>query len=231
MTREPPSPQRVARRALVLASVVERGWLEEEPTEFSEAARATLLAWLTATGLEGELEPQERALLEAPVGGAEPGLAAQATWRAEGLAVLAWALGRLALPGHDEPADARKAVDSVEWLRDEAQEIVAGANLRDHAQISTYAEQALNVHWRFRQLALVSEPYDFRSLAGADRPAGFDVPPLRLLEDDLAVGDRPIFKAPAADRNACWDIAVERHQAAMWLLGDDELYSRVDMST
>lgn len=234
MTREPPSPQRVARRALALASVVERGWLEEDAftdAAKAEAGRASMLTWLARTGLAEELEPEERDLLESPVGTVDPNLAARATWRAEGLGVLAWALRRLALPPHDEPVDARAAIDSVGWLGDDAGELVAAAALRDRPELEVYAEQALNVHWRFRQLALVPEPFDFHLLAGADRLAGFDIPPLRLLEDDLAVGNRPISKAAAADRNACWDIAVERHQAAMWLLGDEELYSRVDLST
>jgi hypothetical protein len=48
---------------------------------------------------------------------------------------------------------------------------------------------------------------------------------------DLAIGDRPITEADPAEVRRCQSIAMERHQAANWLLGDAEIYSEADTST
>jgi len=54
---------------------------------------------------------------------------------------------------------------------------------------------------------------------------------LRLIDGDLAVGDRGIADAYPPRVGQCRSIAVERQIAAYWLEGDDVTYSRVAAST
>src|SRR5947199_2100857 len=90
---EPPTPKRVARRALALAAVTARALLEQQdPADSrSEANRQRFLSWVAALGLEDELEPDEWEVLQRPVGRLDRQAAVNATWRLEGLGVLAWA--------------------------------------------------------------------------------------------------------------------------------------------
>jgi predicted amidophosphoribosyltransferase len=86
---EPPLVRQVAARALVLAAVAARGDLERQ---HDQSAWHLPLAWLKGVGGAAALEAQERAFLKSAAGQAEEMVIAAASWRREGLAVLAWAL-------------------------------------------------------------------------------------------------------------------------------------------
>jgi hypothetical protein len=95
----PPDAHRVAARALVLAAVSSRGQIEsDELHPAAEAFRQRAVDWLHQIGVSPELEPEELSLLSTPLGQLHRQLARNAGWRAEGLVVLAWALGRAVLP-------------------------------------------------------------------------------------------------------------------------------------
>src|SRR5262252_1528989 len=87
-----PEAQRVANRALVLSAVAYRGWLEGHAGSHEpEMSHRGLLQWLRYYGLYDELEVGELDFLRLPLGSAERQEATNACWRAEGVAVLAWA--------------------------------------------------------------------------------------------------------------------------------------------
>lgn len=110
----PPLPRRVAERAVVLSAVLARAFIDQDVgNPQAERFRAELLAWLRDVGVEHEIEDGERALLTSQLGRVQPKVIVDATWQSEGLAVLAWALGRLALPAYDEPCDPKSAADAV----------------------------------------------------------------------------------------------------------------------
>src|SRR5262249_48262237 len=142
MVRRPsPRPaRRVAARALVLAAVVGRASVEmnlrDTHSESSGPVSDQVLARLKRLGLTSELEPEERAFLSAPLGGVDPVLVTNAAARGEGLAVLAWALNRLALPPYDEPAfPPDRAQKSVGFENpDVARELLTSATLRPPAE-------------------------------------------------------------------------------------------------
>ena len=48
------------------------------------------------------MEPKEWEVLQRPLGRLDQRMQIEATWRLEGLAVLAWALGRFEVPPHDQ---------------------------------------------------------------------------------------------------------------------------------
>jgi tetratricopeptide (TPR) repeat protein len=153
----PPSAQRVAARVLVLAAVIYRAHLENDP--FAEPLRAKLLRWIDALELGYELERSERALLHTPIGVAEEQLVVNARWRAAGLGVLAWALHRVELPPYDELIDLPKAAARVGFTEDllssvntaPARELVQAAGLRPALEIRRFASQITIVSWRLRQ--------------------------------------------------------------------------------
>ena len=104
--RRPPSAERVARRALCLAAVVCRSAIEGDAGNGeAEALRQSVLEWAAAIGIIPEIEPRELALLQAPLGGLSERERIDGSWRGEGFAVLAWALGRCDLPPYDIEAE------------------------------------------------------------------------------------------------------------------------------
>ena len=55
---------------------------------------------------------------------------------------------------------------------------------------------------------------------------------LRFVENDLAIGDKPIkYRASEESWQECLSIAQERHRAANWLYGQAEIYSEVTTDT
>jgi hypothetical protein len=115
---DPPTAQRVARRALALAAVCARGLVELEDASdpMVEVHRKKVLDWIDALAIGDELEPDEWKALQRPVGTLDRQAAVNATWRVEGLAVLAWALQRFELPAYDQMVDPSVLLNFVGFL-------------------------------------------------------------------------------------------------------------------
>src|SRR5947209_5531592 len=96
-----PNSERVAARAVVLAAVSCRGLIENEKDvdeRGAENVRSRIVSWLEKIGASNELEPAEAGLLSKPVGSLDRSATVDASWRSEGLVVLAWALHYTTLP-------------------------------------------------------------------------------------------------------------------------------------
>lgn len=240
----PPTAERVAARAMVLTAVVQRAYLEpdfQEGGTEGERTRQLLLKIIDAADLGDELDPAERQLLETPVGCADE-LAANASWRAEGLAVLAWALRRYQLPSYDQCISSGDylaeggclTVDALfRFLNIEgAEDLRDTAVLRPAAEIGKFARQITVVSWRLRQFGLQPGPMDFVGYLRA-HPNFKEIwlEHLHLVDGDLALGGVPIAAAPDEEVQRCTGRAVERQIAAYWLQGDDPVYANVDPAT
>jgi tetratricopeptide (TPR) repeat protein len=157
----PPSPRRVADRAMVLSAIVCRALLEQEHLagnrEHAEG-RTALLSWIDALGLRSELESEELAFLQTPIGRASPRQRIDGDWRREGLSVLAWALGRFPLPAYDRLTDAEAVLPSVDFLSvHDALALRESARLRPADEIGRFASHITIVHWRLRTFQLDPE--------------------------------------------------------------------------
>lgn len=229
----PPSPRRVAARALVLCAVVCRGFIEQEAaTQETEALRRRILDWLGRLELLPEAEPQELAMLRAPLGRLPPQEAVDAGWRCEGLAVLAWALQVLPLPGYDQEVEPKAATEALGFLwEEEAGELLAAPNLRAAPEIERLGKQLFALHWRLVEFSLRPKSLYFGSFAKDAWFGPLDTSYVRLIQGDLAIGERPIVRADPDEVSQCASLARERHQAVNWLLGQDPLYSRVATDT
>lgn len=231
----PPAARRVAARALVLAAIVARAQLERpgEAGENRDQACAIPFATLKRLGIASELEPRERAFLKAPAGRADTAITAVASWRAEGLAVLGWALNRSPLPPYDEAVDARTMQDAIGFTQLEtAGDLLTASTLRPAAEINRAATLLTLVTWRLRTFRMYRGPWDF--VGHLRKQASFDeswLTDLRIVDGDLALGTQSIANAPAETVELCERSIVERQIAAYWLQGDDAVYSKVDPST
>src|SRR5262245_55401298 len=78
----PPTAERVARRALALTAVTARAILEQNPADpKSLGTYQELLAWVRDIGIEDEFEPDERETLQRPLGQLGERLQINSTWR------------------------------------------------------------------------------------------------------------------------------------------------------
>lgn len=143
-----------------------------------------------------------------------------ATWRAEGLAMLLWALGELEeLPPWDEPVDHIGLARHVDLRR---------AELREDEELEAALESARLWHWRARTTLLEDDPNvelpepwsSFDQLIAATAMKGYED---GLLPEPRR-GDFPAFGTAYRhlddDQHAvALSLASERHFALSWLNG------------
>jgi hypothetical protein len=228
----PPSTERVADRARVLAALAARGFAEQEERTAGQAMIDDLRAWLVATGVEHELEPAERDEMFSLAHGA---LGRQRTlnaiWRLEGAVVLGWALSAIELPPHDRVVEVPALAKALGVLRAPPPAITT-PRLRAPEEIFAMRERLFSIHWRLVDHRVRPAAMDFAAVAKKST-FGLVTDAAMLVGGDLAIDGLPIAKAAREAIQKTESIARERHQAANWLVGDQPArrYSDVDTST
>lgn len=227
----PPSVARIGDRFRVLSAIAARGLLERVEDRASGLERLEQLrAWAIRSGLEREMESEERDLLFEPTLGA---LGRQSTvdsiWRIEGAVVLGWALGLVELPAHDALVDVASVMTASGIRKSPAP---AREKPRSAGEILAMRERLFSIHWRLVDFRVQARAIDF--VAAASRSTfGLVTDAAMLLDGDLRIVDRPIASAPIDLVQQTSSIARERHQAGNWLVGDDygARYSSVGTDT
>jgi hypothetical protein len=223
----------VAARAIALLGVSCRAVLDvEDSREMAELKRLHLRQWLDKLGVMIALEEDEAVLLDTPCGLLDEQTMLNASWRAEGMLVLAWALRRSELVHYDEKCDAAEVADRLGFLRGLSQTALVNPALRDTADIRRWRDTYLTIHWRLRQYDIRPAPLDFPDVVSSS----FNWGPLRLdelnlIDGDLAIRGRRIDRASEDDRERTRGIAAERQRAFNWLLGTALIYSEVSTDT
>jgi hypothetical protein len=153
-----------------------------------------------------------------------------AVWRGEALGTLLWALQLAELPAYDTPFDAHELVDAG----------LDEAKLRDAEEIELEQESARLWHWRARTTLLqaagkveLPERYaSFDQLIAATAMRGFEqgLLPAPMRGDFRAYGKVYRHLEPAQHAEA-HSIAVERHHALNWLLGEGASWEDVPLDT
>lgn len=218
---EPPSADKVARRALVLSVISCRGFVEgdrEHPGAAAEFARDAR-EWLSSLALDGELTEWERRLLDTPFGTLSDRDRIDASWLSEAVNVLAWALCTRPEPGLEEQLDPAAESGRLGFLAPADETILRAPSLRTAEELAAYNEFIYTVHWRLRDYALHPGPCDFRALAHKAWGDPVHKFGLEIKDDDLAIGGLPITRARDSDIRRLGSMVRERHRAANWLIG------------
>lgn len=231
--RPGPAAVRVARRALALAAVAHRALLEMSAKR-AQAAKSlsVLLEFVKQAGLDDELEPAERTLIGKPLGKVPSQQATNSIWRAEGVAVLAWAIRRFDLPPYDREVPINVPLQSISFLQPDALSVVRNATLRSEAEVSFLASQYTIINWRLHKF--INEPGRMELAGFLRRHPDFKkdwLRSIRVVKGDLALGKSSLADAKQEVVQNCTSIAIERQIAAYWLQGENELYSKVTPST
>jgi len=217
--QEPPPPDatKVARRALILATVCCRGITDHDINAGDLAKKSR--DWLFALGLDKELSNWERGILSTDFGQLQQRDRINASWLSEGLVILAWALGCLDLPAFDAQCDPSGTANALGFLQPTPETVLVNPVLRPIKELKEYNEFIYNVHWRIRDFSLSHRPYDFESLARKAWGEPVLRHGLKLNEKDIQIGGQPLFKAPENITRNLSSITQERHRASNWLIG------------
>lgn len=230
----PPHRDRVAARLAVLLAVAERGMAEGDG-QYVHEARTGIVGWFDGLGglhARGEAEPVELRIIDAPAGSLDQDDCVNGSWRIEGAAVLAWALGLVDLVDHLREVDVDGLRDTIGFPDPTAGTArLAATSLRSHTEIEQLADRLFAVHWRLRQYSLGPKSMNFAEFATTAWFGPLDITGLELGPDgDLAIGGVSIHHASADALRVATSTVSERHLAANWLR-DGGLYSHTDTST
>lgn len=230
---EPPSPERVARRALALTALTGRAILEQDVDgPDTEETYADLLSWVSEIGLDEEFEPHEREVVNCPLGELDQKSQVESTWRIEALIVLAWALQKGEVPSHDQLANFKAAWHKLGILNAEkARETLRNASLRPRSEIEELRKRLFAIHWRLRSYWLEGTAMDFAEFAKTCWFGPLDISLIDLQSGDIAIGGKRIDEADEDLISSCSSTAHERHQAANWLLEGPETFSYASVAT
>jgi hypothetical protein len=228
----PPTAERVAARAMVLAAVSCRGAIEKDAGKAgAEKLRQRILPWLESIGAASELEPAETALIATPLGLLDQKARFNASWQSEGMAVLAWALHCAELPlihAQCEPADTANAMG---FLDERENTPMDNPVLRNEDEIGEWTDTYMTLHWRLRLISSHPGPMDYVSCVDATTWYPLRLDDLELVDNDIAIDGVRIDKLDYDKYRQTLSIAQERHQAFNWLVGFEQLYSQVTTDT
>lgn len=224
------APALVASRAIVVAAACRRTHLELAPLDLGsddpEGERFDLAAWVVEEGLDPVLTPAEQRLFKTRVGRLPRAEVLAASWQAEGLAALAWAIGILDDPPPlDAPADPAGVLTLLPSPWASTRALRTTATLRPEADLARERERAELWHWRaeIAQAAAPTSPKDerdrrslVREVAEEAHAAGFIASPAG---HDFPVAGRPYRDLSPDALDTLTIIAAERLRALNWLCG------------
>lgn len=220
-----PSPNRLAARALVLCAVVARAYLEEGAGDaHTEQLRQQILGWLAQLELLDAPSAREKKLLERPVGRLGQREQVDASWLSEGLAVLAWALGRGDFPQLDDHVDPRRVADSLGFLHEAAGALLALPTVRPEQELAIAEARLTLVAERLHAFSQDRARLDLPAMAAGSALGPLVLEGLPLVEGDLRVDGRALSEAPEARWRELLDASVERARAIAWVRGNADLY-------
>lgn len=231
--QEPPTSARIARRAIALCAVTMRAMLEQDATDpDAQETYREMLQWLKNSGVEDELEPDEWEVVQRPLGKLDSQSHINATWRLEGLCMLAWALGKFEMPPHDQMVDVNELWGSIGLLDDQlTRELLERPVLRSMDELRATQEKSFALHWRLRNYGLTPEVMDFQEFAATCWFGPLSIEGVNLVDGDLGLMGKRIDEATEDELSLASSIALERHMAINWLCDGPELYSEADVST
>ncbi len=204
-----------------------RAMIDGDPDPTAQELAGRILPLTQETGIYETYEPAELRLLNAPWGSLPRRERVALSWAVEGVAVMAWALGKADLPSFDTRCQGAP-VGSALGLFQHAPEVLRDATLRDTAEIEARALTYEILSWRLERFLDDHKRIDFASRLKGSTVHGCVAGSFTLLEGgDLAVDGAPLVDISDERLFEVCTIVRERHKAFRWLLGYEKNYAAV----
>jgi len=228
----PPTAVEVARRALILSGVVCRAYLEAYKDEdYRRQTVADLREWFDELSLWPHLEPDEKEILDAPLGAMHRSLYLHGTWYVEGLAILVWALRRGDFPPHDQQVDPIAVTNAMDFLDPRATALLSSPKLRRPTELEACREWFYDVHCTLRGfLNHGGDGHLARWIGKFCKRLRLDQPSV-MIDGGLAFEGKTLAEAERRRLQEWESVICERHRAAIWLVGEDVRYTEISVDT
>jgi hypothetical protein len=221
-----PTPIRVARRAVILYTLMMRFTVETNPNH--PRAREwleTLSQWLDRLDVASEVEPWDAEMVATPLGELDRAQQTDARWSGEATGVLGWALQRVAAPADFEPIDPNQVFPALGFhpatMVQGAEELLAGAALRPKDELLAYYAHVRIVQWGLRGHGTIAEGATFLQKEVRRKLADWG---LEIGETEFAAAQQGVAGLSGERRRILLGNYLVRVHAAEWLVGGRERY-------
>jgi hypothetical protein len=217
---------------LILSAVVCRAFLESYTDEpYKRETVDDIHEWFDELDLWPQVEPDECEIVRAPFGKMSKWSQVRGTWYVEGLAILAWALQRGEFPAHHEQVDPIAVTNALNFLDPDAEQLLRSPNLRELAELQAAREWFYDVHCKVRGFLNRGTESHVSDWIGEQLTILKIDPTTVIREGNLTVAGKLL-----RDTNREWledweSVICERHRAAIWLVGEDPLYTEISVAT
>jgi hypothetical protein len=147
-----------------------------------------------------------------------------ASWLCEGLAVLAWSLGRAELPDPDAHVDPRQAAASLSFLEVGAGSLLALPTLRPDEELALALARLTLIRERLAAFAQDPRSIDLGALAQGAALGPLLLSGVPLQDGDLRLDGAPLARASLERVAEVTSSAIERLRALAWVRGEGPLY-------
>lgn len=237
-----PSQEVIAKRAICIAAIIARGDLELSIQKNSEGIDSgkdfvnKTKNWFKEHGVADALSTDERILLEKPVGSWSAQDCVNASWRAESLGLMLWALSLIdAIPSYDKEFNVVELNKII--LNGPIDIFYKKCHLRHKEELEKARDVAEFWHWRSVTTRLIGEgkvPHDLdinkvikTSAESAHAELGLSKP----VDDDVVLFGKPYKKLESQEYSLATSIALERHFALNWLNGYSNDWDKTPTNT
>lgn len=204
-----------------------RAMIDGDPDPEAQAMADRILAFTREAGIYEIYEPAEIRLLQAPFGSLPRRERVALSWAVEGVAVMAWALGKAPLPPFDTKTQGAPIGCALGLFEHGSGESLQEAKLRNLAEIQMCALSYTVLSWRLAQYIEKRERLDFAARLKEPDGPHLTVDGINLQDGDLAIDGMPLEQLDEERLVEVCSIVRERHKAFRWLLGYEKNYAAV----
>lgn len=218
-------PLQVAKRAIILGAIAFRASLEvtDHPRVVEHSQK--LLPWLHTLGIDDELDPIERELLETPLGELSPSQQMDANWASESSSFFCWALNLTGPLDVLAPANAKRLQELLGVLKPEASSILHSATLRDIADMEAACKQCVLVRSALQEARVAPSVGEIIRRVNRQRLADVGI---AASDDDMMRASSAVAAMSPDERSRAPGLYFVRDHAALWLFSSRPTYFEAD---
>jgi hypothetical protein len=153
------------------------------------------------------------------------------TWFVEGLSILSWALRRGDFPPHDHKVDPIAITNALDFLHADAEKLLATPSLRDTEELVAAREWFYDVHCTLRGFLFHDGDGRLADWIGSYLAVLALDPKIVQYRRSLRFDGRPLYEAERKNLEEWESVITERHRAAIWLKGEEPLYTELSVDT
>ena len=228
----PPAPVRVARRAVILYTLMMRFTAETNANHPTAKAWLEVLSkWLDRLEMDSDVEPWDVEILTTPPGELDREQQTDARWCGEATGVLAWALERVPCPADFDPVDPNKVFDALGFdpktMVEGAGNLIAGASLRPKDELLAYYAKLRIVQCCMRYRGMSSE----YAVPFVQQFVRQQLENLGVRDIEFSAAQERVARLSDEQHRRLLGNYVNRMHAAGWVVGERERYWEVDEET